>query len=203
MGAPNFVVRRTQEAGRACAMSRSEHLRGQLEHYEPRDDQERSYRERMLALSRGEGYAFSRSHFVPGHFTASAFVLAPDADALLLIFHGKLHRWLQPGGHVDPEDADILAAARREVFEEVGIRDLALATSSVFDLDIHEIPPIKGDPAHAHFDVRFLFRARDLAFRAGSDAKAARWVPLAEIDEEISDRSVVRALEKLRERPLR
>ena len=182
-------------------MSRSHHLRGQLEHYEPSDDQERSYRARMLALVGAGGDPFSRSHFTPGHFTASAFVLAPDADALLLIFHGKLHRWLQPGGHVDPDDADILAAARREVLEEVGIGELSLVTPGPFDLDIHEIPPIKGDPAHAHFDVRFLFRAHDLTFRAGSDAKAARWVPLAEIDEGISDRSVVRALEKLRDRP--
>src|SRR4051812_18622347 len=196
-------------------MSRNADLRAQLERYEPRDAQERSYRERMLALlgaaelsppSRScdqTGDPFSRGHFQPGHFTASAFVLSPDSTALLLIFHGKLHRWLQPGGHVDSTDRDLLSAAQREIREEVGLADLPLAVPAMFDLDVHEIPPLKGDPAHAHFDVRFLFRARGLSFEAGSDAKAARWVPLEQIDEEISDRSVMRAVEKLRARALR
>jgi ADP-ribose pyrophosphatase YjhB (NUDIX family) len=100
---------------------------------------------------------------------------------------------------VAPGDPDILSASRREVLEEVGLSDLPLAVPGLFDLDIHEIPPLKSDPAHAHFDVRFLFRARDLDFQAGSDAKAARWVPLKEIDDAISDRSVMRAVEKLRD----
>jgi hypothetical protein len=45
--------------------------------------------------------------------------------------------------------------------------------------------------------VRFLFRARTRAVRAASDAKAARWVPLSELNLELSDRSVMRAVEKL------
>ena len=55
----------------------------------------------MLALCDNAGDPFSREHYVPGHFTASAFVLSPTRDMLLLVFHGKLHRWLQPGGHID------------------------------------------------------------------------------------------------------
>ncbi len=162
----------------------------------------------MLALcdaasDTGEGGAlapdpFARDHFVPGHFTASAFVVSPDADALLLIFHGKLRRWLQPGGHVDACDVSILGAAQRELREEVGLSDLALHSPGIFDLDIHDIPPLKGEPSHAHFDVRFAFRARDLAFLAASDAEAGRWVKLSEIDETVSDRSVMRAVDKLR-----
>ncbi|MFT3926267.1 MAG: NUDIX hydrolase [Myxococcales bacterium] len=182
-------------------MGRLVELRTELERYAaPSDAQERSHRERMLALCSSSGDPFSRDHFAPGHFTASAFVLSPDQSALLLIFHGKLHRWLQPGGHVDASDLDILGAARREVREEVGLSDLPLARPGIFDLDIHAIPPLKADPTHEHFDVRFLFQASDLAFRAGSDAKAARWVPLTEISEETSDRSVMRAVEKLRGR---
>ena len=159
-------------------------------------EDELAFRERMLALSEIAGDPFDRGHFAPGHFTASAFVLSPDERSLLLILHGKLHRWLQPGGHVDPTDTDLLAAARREVREEVSIHALDAIGTGPFDLDIHDIPALK-DPAHAHFDVRFLFRARDLAFEAASDAKAARWVPLDEINAQISDRSVMRAVEKL------
>lgn len=169
-----------------------------LEQFTPHDAVEAEHRARMLALCRADGDPCAREHFVPGHFTASAFVLSPDRDALLLILHGKLQRWLQPGGHVDPTDTDLLAAARREVLEEVGLAELELLAPAPLDLDVHDIPPLRADPAHAHFDVRFLFRASSLAFQAGSDAKAARWVPLDQIDLELSDRSVLRAVEKLR-----
>ena len=114
-----------------------------------------------------------------------------------MIHHSKLHRWLQPGGHVDPEDADVFAAARREVEEEVGLVDLSLVHASVFDLDVHEIPARKSDPRHAHFDVRILLRAPHRNAVAGSDANAVRWVPLSEVNGEESDESVMRAVRKL------
>ena len=180
-------------------MNRSTHeARALLAAVRPHDAEEASFLERMRALCDVPGDPFARDHFVPGHFTASAFVLSPAEDAMLLIHHGKLHRWLQPGGHVEPDDASLLAAARREVEEEVGIMNATLVGEGAFDIDIHDIPPLKGDPAHAHFDVRFLFRAPSLAFRAASDARAARWVLLDEVSLEMSDRSVLRAVDKLR-----
>jgi ADP-ribose pyrophosphatase YjhB (NUDIX family) len=179
-------------------MHRRSHLRALLEPHVPFDAEEAAHLARMRALLSAEGDPFSRDHVAPGHFTASAFILSPDAEALLLIFHGKLSRWLQPGGHVDADDRDILAAARREMREEVGLVDVPLEREGVFDLDVHDIPALKAEPPHAHFDVRFLFRAQSLGFQAGTDAKAARWVQLSEIDAQISDRSVLRAVDKLR-----
>lgn len=138
-----------------------------------------------------------RSCYVPGHFTASAFVLSPDGRQLLLIHHSKLHRWLQPGGHVDPSDRNLEEAARREVAEEVALTDLTLLGPVPFDLDVHRIPARKQEPAHWHFDVRFLFRASHLEARAGSDAWAFRWVALGAVRELESDASVMRAVEKI------
>jgi len=154
----------------------------------------------MQGLCSSVAKPFARDTFVPGHFTGSAFILSPDERALLLILHGKLHRWLQPGGHVDAGDHSVLSAARREVREEVGIDDLALLSSVPIDLDIHDIPQRKDEPTHAHFDVRYLFRAPSFEFTAASDAKAARWVPLDEIDAELADGSVARVVAKLRDR---
>jgi 8-oxo-dGTP pyrophosphatase MutT (NUDIX family) len=189
---------RIDEALLARRGARTDDLRALLTRLTPHDADEAEHRIRMLALCQAEGDSLQRDHFVPGHFTASAFILSPDQDALLLIFHAKLARWLQPGGHIEPQDGNVLASARREAEEEVGLCQLELLDPSPFDVDIHDIPALRGDPAHAHFDVRFLFRAPSLAVQAASDAKAARWVPLHAIDLETSDRSVMRAVEKIR-----
>lgn len=151
----------------------------------------------MLDLLQSLGDPFSRTHTNPGHFTASAFVTSPDGDALLLIHHRNLDRWLQPGGHIEPGDVDLLAAARRELDEEVGLSGLPLATNGAFDLDVHSIPAHGNEPAHRHFDVRFLFRARSLALHASDEVNAARWFPLTSIATVQTDDSVMRAVRKL------
>lgn len=171
-------------------------LRGHV----PTDSREATFRQRMLALAREASDPFARNCYEPGHFTASAFVVPPEGDAVLLIYHQKLRRWLQPGGHVEPGDADIVAAARREVREETGLVALEPhpAMPGIFDVDIHPIPARPDEPAHAHFDVRLLFQAESTTAVAGSDAEATRWVAVDRFNGAESDASVVRAVRKLR-----
>lgn len=169
--------------------------------YEPADSLEAEHRSRMQALLEAPGDPFRRDHWAPGHFTASAFVRSPDRSRLLLIHHEKLGRWLQPGGHVEAGDADLMAAARREVREETGVSELAPALDGIFDVDVHAFPARGGDPAHLHFDVRFLFDAAGDALRRGSEVRDARWFPLEDVTERESDRSVTRPVEKLLQRP--
>jgi len=177
-------------------------LRELLLSHAPVDVREEQHRARMLALLDVDD-PFARDRFDPGHFTASAFVLSPDEADLLLILHAKFGLWLQPGGHIDPEDPDVVAAARREVAEETGLGpgdvDPIASLGTLLDLDIHRIPPNprKGEPAHEHFDVRVLLRARTPVLRAGSDARDARWVPVGRVQDAGTDDSVRRAVRKL------
>jgi 8-oxo-dGTP pyrophosphatase MutT (NUDIX family) len=168
-----------------------------LQSYSPSDAREQVFHRTMLELLGSSGDPFSRGHFTPGHFTASAFILSPDRQSVLLILHSKLKKWLQPGGHISAQDIDVLAAARREVAEEVTLTDVALAHDGIFDIDVHDIPPLRGEPAHQHFDVRFLFVAPNLTMSADSDAAAARWLTLSNLVDVTSDESVLRALRKL------
>jgi 8-oxo-dGTP pyrophosphatase MutT (NUDIX family) len=100
---------------------------------------------------------------VPGHITASAWILAADGSGALLTHHRKLGRWLQLGGHVDGEPR-IELAALREAEEESGLSGFVFEPWAgpeivPLDLDVHPIPARRGEPEHLHWDVRFLLRA--------------------------------------------
>jgi len=180
---------------------RLEWLREQLGGYRPANATEAAFVERMVELSQAE-LACERSHFEPGHFTASAFVLSPDRRDLVLIHHKKLGIWVQPGGHVEPSDGDLVGSARREVLEEVGLGELesisGAAGSLLFDVDIHLIPARKADPAHEHFDVRFAFVAKTRELVHSEEVADLRWVALNAVEQMGTDESVLRAVAKLR-----
>ena len=180
---------------------RSARLLGVLEGHDPADDLEAGYLAQLRDVLVAQPDPFGRDQCALGHFTASAFVLHPDGGSLLLIFHSKLHRWLQPGGHVEADDPDLLDAARREVHEETGVVELdVLLSGRPLDVDVHPIPARGSEAAHLHFDVRFLFQARTGVATAGSDAADVRWVRLEAIDTLETDESVRRAVRKIRSR---
>lgn len=94
-----------------------------------------------------------------GHITGSAWIVDATGTKTLLTHHRKLNIWLQPGGHADG-NSDLLEVALREGVEETGLRELEPVMAEILDLDIHGIPARKEEPAHLHYDVRYLLRQR-------------------------------------------
>ena len=127
-----------------------------------------------------------------GHVTASAWVLNSAATHVLLLHHAKLNRWLQPGGHLDDTDTSTAAGALREAFEESGLADLRLANEAIFDLDIHPIPARGEEPAHLHYDVRYLVFAPSDAVSLSSESLGFRWLPVQSIIREGFEESLQR-----------
>ncbi len=93
----------------------------------------------------------------PGHFTGSAWLVDRSGERVLLTHHRKLDKWLQLGGHADG-NGDLARVALREAQEESGLSDL-IVEPAIFDLDRHMIPARGNEPAHWHYDVRFVVRA--------------------------------------------
>ena len=142
---------------------------------------------------------FERDCWDDGHVTGSAVVLDAAGTAMLMTHHAKLGKWLQLGGHADGEP-DPLAVACREAAEESGLV-VAPRFDDPVDLDIHVIPARGHDPAHYHYDVRFLLQAEGSdAFAVTDESLALKWVALDDIASLTRETSIVRMVSKCRER---
>jgi 8-oxo-dGTP pyrophosphatase MutT (NUDIX family) len=176
---------------------RREHLQSLLEQYTPSDEEDSACKTRFLSFVRQQARCFDRGLEV-GHVTASAWLLNADMSRALLVHHRKLNRWVQPGGHCESDDADVLAAAIREAQEESGIACIEAARGGIYDIDIHRFPATDREPAHDHYDVRFLLRVchsgQEVA--CGPECHALRWVGMEERDLPTNEPSVVRLLKK-------
>ena len=117
-----------------------------------------------------------------GHITASALVI--NDDKVLVIWHNFLQMYLQPGGHVDPTDTSIIAAAQREAKEETGV---SVVPDERFGgvpitIEIEQIPERaeRGEPAHRHYDCIFVFKVEgdDAIDMQVEEVSECKWMPI-------------------------
>ena len=169
-----------------------------IDRYQSAYPEETGFRRQFLELLE-HPRAFYRDH-LPGHITASAWIIDATRQFALLTHHAKLHRWLQPGGHADGQE-DVLAVAQREAWEETGLSTLKVLLPRIFDLDIHPIPARADVPAHLHYDIRFLLVAsRDEPLAISEESKALAWLSHPEVVQKTgSNHSILRMAEKVRE----
>jgi 8-oxo-dGTP pyrophosphatase MutT (NUDIX family) len=166
----------------------------------PADARETASLEWMRRFVAAPDDPFARENPV-GHVTASAVVARPGGETFLLVFHRKLTRWLQPGGHVEHSDVSAFEAALREAREETGIRHYAAPLGEgILDVDVHEIPARRSEPAHHHFDVRFLLTTASAIDLEASDdpTRPIEWRGWDGATSAGLDESLVRALGKAR-----
>jgi len=121
------------------------------------DETEREHHASILAFLENTANPLSRDT-PEGHVTASCLAIHPIDASMVVLWHKKIGRWLQPGGHVEDSDPSVADASLRELCEETGAGVTDIQTFlGIIDVDVHPIPAHKDQPEHLHYDVRFGF----------------------------------------------
>jgi 8-oxo-dGTP pyrophosphatase MutT (NUDIX family) len=128
------------------------------------------------------------------HVTGSAVVVGRRGTVLHL--HKRLHRWMQPGGHIDPQEGP-WDAALRESEEETGlVLSHPHEGPRLIHLDVHDAA--KG---HTHLDLRYLLLAPDEdPSPPPGESPEARWYAWDEA-RAVADVALAGALDVARRQP--
>ena len=131
--------------------------------YAPWNEQERRDKALILRYLERHDDAFLRENPV-AHMTASAWVVNPARDKVLMVYHRIYDSWSWTGGHADGE-TDLLRVALREVTEETGVRSVRPVTEALFSLEIVNVDghEKRGEyvSSHLHLNVTYLLEADD------------------------------------------
>ncbi|MCU1432650.1 MAG: pyrophosphohydrolase [Actinotalea sp.] len=158
-----------------------------LEVWQPVGARQELLRREYLHFIREHGAAATDRDAGPEHITASCFVLTPDLTHVLLCFHRKGRFWVQLGGHVEPADPSVEAAALREAIEEGGISALAPTTPVLLDLDRHGLGDAFG-ACRVHWDVGHgAIAAADAVPAVSAESDDVAWWPVDALPDAVPD----------------
>ena len=167
------------------------------------DQEEKNHHDEILRFVSSNATRWWKRETQSGHVTGSAWILNFARTHALLLHHAKLNLWVQPGGHLDDSDASPAAGAMREALEETGLANLQLVSDVLFDVDVHSIPardarPGKStmEPAHLHYDTRYLIIAADADVTISEESLDAKWLLLEDLAQPTTERSLSRMAEK-------
>ena len=111
--------------------------------------------------------------------SAGGVVTNGEGEVLVVSQHGT--SWSLPKGHIDPGES-ALVAAKREIYEESGIRELEFVRE-LGTYERHKIGVDGGDdPSELKVITMFLFRTGETSLRpVDAENPEARWVEKSKV----------------------
>ncbi|WP_232664877.1 NUDIX hydrolase [Pseudonocardia sp. TRM90224] len=170
-----------------------------LDSYTTRGEVEAADVERVRTLLTSTSDPWTRE--IPLHVTASALIVHPPSERVLLRWHARQNAWLQVGGHGDPGETAPIAVALREGWEETGLADLEpWPDAELRHVVIVPVPAKGNEAAHEHADLRFVLATGmpDSASPERSDAPL-RWLGFAEAIELTAEENLRETLARTRD----
>ena len=133
----------------------------EIARYRPWNEQERRDQALILAFLARNDDAFLRSNAL-AHMTASAWVVNPARDKVLMVYHKLYDSWSWTGGHADGE-TDLLSVSLREVREETGAEHLRPVSPEIYSLEVLTVDghEKRGEyvSGHLHMNLTYLIEA--------------------------------------------
>ncbi len=154
----------------------------EIARYAPFNEQEQRDKALILDYLADHPGCFFRADPV-AHMTASAWVVNPARDRVLMVYHKIYDSWAWTGGHADGEE-DLLAVALREVTEETGVTHVRPVSKDIFSLETVTVEghEKRGEyvSSHLHLNLTYLLEADDTeALRVCEDEnKGVAWFSL-------------------------
>lgn len=160
-------------------------LQIQLQQYQPVTPEEDRWKQQLLydLKEKGEVVLYREC---PCHLTASAFIMNPALDKVLMVHHNIYQSFSWVGGHVDGEK-DLLQVALREAKEETGITEIWPISSEILSLDRLPVPEHrkKGKviAPHHHYSVAFgcVAPEKQMLQAQPTENSAVQWITINEL----------------------
>jgi 8-oxo-dGTP pyrophosphatase MutT (NUDIX family) len=132
-----------------------------------------------LVARLGSGETWDKLTWMMKTHSAGGVVINHDGKVLVVNQRGT--SWSLPKGHIDPGE-NALTAAKREIYEESGIRDLELIRE-LGSYQRHKIGVDGGDdPSELKVITMFLFRTAETFLRPVDPSNPeARWVEKSKV----------------------
>ncbi len=153
-----------------------------------------STRQDLLRLASSADDPYARTTAL--HITASAYIICPAAQSVLIRWHSVVRNWIQVGGHVDADDMNPLDAALREAQEETGLPDLIPLCTPTPWVPLQAVtvvvPSSPKERSHQHLDLRYLLRTLlPEASEPEHEDNPVRWITYEAAESEVSDHTVL------------
>ncbi|CCI84831.1 NUDIX hydrolase [Lactobacillus pasteurii] len=169
----------------------NEKIRDQIANYHPFNEQEEHDQQELLWQIDHVQDLLTRNNR-NAHFTASAWIVSPDRQKVLMAYHNIYQSFAWLGGHVDG-DPDFKHVISKEITEESGLEDFKFVSDDIFSLEILTVDGHikRGEyvSSHLHLNVTYLIEADPaLPIRIKPDENSAiAWIDLKDLPNKINE----------------
>jgi 8-oxo-dGTP pyrophosphatase MutT (NUDIX family) len=176
----------------------------ELKNYVPYNEQEEKDKQFIIDCETKLGDILNRTNDI-SHLCSSAFIVNPERNKVLCIYHNIFQSWTFPGGHADGDD-DMLYVAKKELMEETSLKNFKVLSTTPISIDVIGVQSHfrKGAfvPSHIHLSFTYLIEADEkeaVSILADENSDIA-WLTFDELFEKCSEPYMIKVFKKIKEK---